>query len=85
MDKIDEIYNELNNPNSDLEPFENAAHVPVGQILAAAYPSNKGQKVDYYRAKVIFIERKKSLAAPFEVPQTTVKKIIQIWSNLIKY
>lgn len=67
LDQIDEMYNELNNPNSDLESIENPIDVKIGQILAAVYPSSRPSKVEYYRAKVIFIQKNKISAPQFEV------------------
>lgn len=67
LKKIDEVYSELNNANSDLESFVNPSDIKVGQTLAAVYPSDDHRQVEYYRAKVIFIDRKKDSKAPFEV------------------
>lgn len=64
---VNDVYNELNNPNSDLETIQNPADVEVGQILAAVYPSDDQQQVEYYRAKVIYIERKRNSNTQFEV------------------
>lgn len=55
LKKIYDIYEEINNANSDLESFHNESDVVVGQVLAAVYPySSDGD--EFYRAKVIFIE-----------------------------
>lgn len=67
MKKVEEIYEELNNSNSDLEPITNPVDIKIGDTLAAVYPSDKPGEVEYYRAKVIFIERKKDSKASFEV------------------
>lgn len=58
--EIEEIYNELNNPNNDLESIQNAATVEIGQVLAAAYPSDDPRNVEYHRVKVISIQRKQN-------------------------
>lgn len=74
LKQIDEIYSELNNPNSDLESIGNEADIKVGQTLAAVYPSDGQRQVEYYRAKVIFIERNKDTKAPFKVRSTFQRK-----------
>lgn len=58
MSRIKDIFDELNNPNNDLEPFGGERDVKVGEIVGAAFPSG-GRRTEYYRAKVIHIERKK--------------------------
>lgn len=57
MKKINDIYKELNNPNSDLEPFEYEMDIKIGEIVAAEFPSGSRQ-TEYYRAKVISIQPK---------------------------
>lgn len=67
MKDIKNIYDELNNHNNDLEPFQNACDILVGQILAAVFP-NVGGPEEYYRAKVVYIARdKESNEISFEV------------------
>lgn len=65
--QVEDVFNELNNPNNDLESIKNAKDIEIGQILAAAYPSDDRRQVEYYRAKVIFIQRKKNAPPRFEV------------------
>lgn len=65
--EINNIFKELNNPNSDLERFDAISDVAVGQILAAVFPSDNDHE-EFYRAKVIFIEKEKeSKKSIFEV------------------
>lgn len=53
---INNIYEELNQPNTDIEPFENPFDIELGQILAAPGPNT----TDYYRARVEHISQSKS-------------------------
>ncbi|XP_031628409.1 probable ATP-dependent RNA helicase spindle-E [Contarinia nasturtii] len=65
--EINKIFEEINNPNSDLEPFHQESDVVIGQVLAAAFPSDNS-KVEFYRAKIINIERdKKTKQITYEV------------------
>lgn len=67
MTAIKDIFEELNNPNSDLERFQNISEVLVGQILAAVFP-NTGGPDEFYRAKVLYIAKDtKSKETTFEV------------------
>lgn len=67
MKHVNDVYTELNNPNNDLETITNPADIEVGKILAAVYPSDDRRQTEYYRAKVIFIDRYKSSKTPYEV------------------
>lgn len=51
---MDEIFKEMNNSNSDLEPFRSSSQVIVGQIVAAVFPGPKN-RIEYHRAKVMAI------------------------------
>lgn len=45
------IFDEMNSPNSDLEPFADISQVSVGQIVAAEFND------EFYRARIISINR----------------------------
>lgn len=64
MEKVRKIFEEINNANSDLEPFGNESDIVIGLVLAAVFPS-ESDGVEYFRAKVIYIEKDK------ETGQTT--------------
>lgn len=67
LNEIRKIFDEINNPNSDLEPYFNESDVTIGQVLAAVYPGDNDE-VEYYRAKIIHIENdKKTQQTIFEV------------------
>lgn len=67
LPRIQEMFDELNNPNNDLELFGGETDVEVGEIVAAVFPSG-GRGTEFYRAKVIHIERKRETTqTAFEV------------------
>lgn len=60
---VNNIFDELNQLNTDIEPFEKPYDIELGQILAAPGPNTD----DYYRARVEHISQSKSEQWSFDV------------------
>lgn len=58
------MYDEMNNPNNDLMAFKDISEIKVGQMLAAAFP-NENNRAEYYRARVVAINRTGSILVEF--------------------
>lgn len=57
---------EINNPSNDLEGFRQHSDIKIGDIVAANF-SDDNSEPDFYRAKVISIDKLKNDETVFNV------------------
>lgn len=62
---VNNIFEELNQPNTDLEPFDSPSDIKLGQVLAAL--GDSGDSNNYYRARIERISQSKSEQWIFDV------------------